>query len=320
MSELKRTTSRQAAPNDAEKSQKPRDRVVVLRERIRSVRPDDGQSTASLRLAIATVAAAVSVLGIWTLGFIGFRLGVAPLFGVPDLLAEPGGGLATGVLMVLWAPMTIFRAGLHQPVALVLGFALLTLPAGLLPLVRPLVPNGPRPKPGILALNAFGAFVAIFFAGLVVSWTVWPGRLDLLAALPVSTDRISLWRNELFAIAGLDLFAALATLLWAILVLRLAIPRWLRWLSGAIVFFALGVALVSTSISNAAVTHLHTSRAVIARQETNALLLGSTREHSVLLWVNGETLQITLEPPQALVITGRQSVVEFAENGIGSAD
>lgn len=313
MSELKRTTSRQGSSSAKEGArEKSPDRVVVLRERIRSVRPEDGQSSAALRLAIATVAAAVSVLGIWTLGFIGFRLGVAPLFGVPDLLAEPGGGLATGVLMVLRAPMTIFRGGLHQPVALVVGFALLTLPAGLLPLVRPLVPNGPRPKPGILALNAFGAFVAIFFAALVVAWTVWPQRLDLFASLPNSIDRIGLWRNELFAIAALDLFAAIAMLLWAILVLRLAIPSWLRWLAGAIAFFALGVALVSTSISNAVVTHLHTPRAVVARAETDALLLGSTREHSVLLRVSGMALRITLEPPQAFQITGRRSVVSFA--------
>ena len=43
------------------------------------------------------------------MGYLGFRLGFAPMVRMPELLAEPGEGLATGTMMLISVPSVILR-------------------------------------------------------------------------------------------------------------------------------------------------------------------------------------------------------------------
>lgn len=302
-------------------------RVLLLRERPRSVRPESDTAVAGVRLAFVVAVAACSVLGLWTLGFLGFRLGAAPAFGVPDLLAEPGQGLATGVAMVMRSPEAIFRAALAQPLWLIAGFIAIAIPASLLPLARPAVRGGPPPSTVLLGLSATGAAVAMIAAAGIATWFVSPLRGAWLAtlataestsgatagatSLPSVADTADRWISNLSIVAGVDLMLVIGAVLWMVVVLRLAIAPWLRWLAGTIVAAALAIALVGWSISAATAAHVHGTRMVITTTDGDALLLGSTREHLVLLRRVDGTLRVDLREPTDLSVSGHTTLAEF---------
>ncbi len=77
-----------------------RTRVLLVRQPVKSVRRSDEPDRSSFRLAIGVIVAVGVVAVVWLMGYVGYRLGFAPLVRVPELLGEPGGGLATGTLMV----------------------------------------------------------------------------------------------------------------------------------------------------------------------------------------------------------------------------
>lgn len=287
-------------------------RVLLLRERIRAVRDDTGPGAAALRLGLIAASVAGAVLGIWTLGYLGFRLGVAPILGATEILGEPGEGLATGALAVLRAPMAVLGAGLAQPGLLIAGFVMIAIPASLLPLARPMVRGGPRPSDVESRLSAAGAAAAIFFAALLVAWSASPLRRGWVGPMPATIADSAAWTAGIDAAAGIDLLAAVTAVLWAIVVLRFAIPTWLRWLSGAVVYFALMVVLISTATSNAVAAHVDLPRAVVRveGEPSESLLLGYTREHAVLLSVENGKPRSTLVVASRMPIVGRRSLRE----------
>lgn len=314
MSKHARPSSPSPGPVRQVGAERPGDRrILLLRERIRSVRDGHdhlGPGAAALRLGVVAASVVGAVLGVWTLGYLGFRLGVAPMLGATEILGEPGEGLATGTLAVLRAPLAIFHAGLAQPGLLVAGFVMIVIPASLVPLAQPTVRGGPRPSPTEARLSAAGASAAIFFAALLVAWSASPLRRGWVGPIPATIADGPAWTAGIDAAAGIDLLAAVTAVLWAVLVLRLAIPAWLRWLSGAIVYFALAVVLVSTAISNAMAAHVDLPRAVVrAPAETSeALLLGYTREHAVLFTVGDGGPHNVLIAAERLPITGHRSL------------
>ncbi|MFO0873104.1 MAG: hypothetical protein U0575_03920 [Phycisphaerales bacterium] len=323
------------APPAASDTKPPR--MVLLRERIRSVRDESGPGRAALRLASVVAAAAGAVLGVWTLGYLGFRLGVAPTLGATDLLGEPGEGLATGALVVLRAPTAIFRAGLAQPAMLVAGFVAIAIPAAILPLARPGVRGGPRASRTEAGLSAAGAALAMLFAAILVAWSAASMRRGWLGPIPHDTAQTADWANGLDTAAGVDLLAAATATLWAVLVLRLAIPAWLRWLAGATTFFALAVVLIGAGTSNAIAAHVALPRAVVlvagdasvpaaidpgsddgaaappasGAELREALLLGYTRGHTLLLEVDDSTPRTELVVAERLPIVGQRSIREM---------
>ncbi len=286
---------------------------MVLRDRPRQLRPESEVAIAGLRLALAVATAAGGVLAIWVLGHLGFRLGAAASLGVPDLLAEPGQGLATGATMLMRSPQSIYLAALAEPLWIVLGFVAIALPASLLPLARPLVRGGPPASPAVLGLSAFGAALAALAGAGGVAWIASPVRSSWLTAMPATIAEAPEWVERLSIAAGIDLMLAIAMILWMIVALRLAIAPWLRWLTGSIVGAAVAIVLVGWAVSAATAANVHRPRLVVGTPGGEALLLGGTREHMVILRVAGAETALELRRPVDLQVRGRTSVARFIE-------
>lgn len=248
----------------------------------------------------------------WVFGYLGFRLGVAPSLGVPELLAEPGEGLATGTAMMLRIPVAIFRLALHEPLLIVLGFAAMALPAAGIAAARPIRRGAPRPTAGVVTLAVLATIIAITFAVAQVLWTLSPLRHASLPPLPVAADSIETWASALDLIAGIDMLALAAMVLWCVLMPRLPSPQWLRLLGTVLVLFATSIALVGAAVSGATAAHAHLPRSVVRSESApSALLLGYTRNHTALLRsVDGTTMIILTDGNEQLTVTDRQSIIE----------
>ena len=83
---------------------------------------------------------------VWLLGHVGFRLGFAQVIEVTDLRGEFDDGLIAGVIMLIKAPALVIKAGVAQPVWLMVGFLMIAIPAAGLSAARPRVPRG-EPSP-----------------------------------------------------------------------------------------------------------------------------------------------------------------------------
>ena len=76
-------------------------KLLLVRQPVKSVRKGDLGDRMPVRLSIGLIVAVGIVGAVWLIGHLGYRLGFAPIVRVPELLGEPGGGLATGTMVVI---------------------------------------------------------------------------------------------------------------------------------------------------------------------------------------------------------------------------
>lgn len=225
---------------------------------IKSVRRSDEADRAPMRLAIGVIAAIGTAAAVWLIGHLGFRLGFAPLVDVPQLLGRPGGGLATGTIMLISIPRVIILAGMAEPGWLMLAFVLIAVPAAGISASKPRVPGGPRQSPVAIVFSYAGAIGAALNALAVIWWTASAARNSRISELPLDPGRAVEWLTRLQSVAGLDVLAVVASALWVVLVMRLAIPLWLRAITASASFFTLVVVTVAMSMSNGATALVQT--------------------------------------------------------------
>ena len=118
-------------------------------------------------------------------------------------------------------------------------------------------------------------------------------------------------------IAGLDVLAVVAATVWVVLVMRLAIPLWLRSITAAASLFALVVVIVAMSMSNAAAAQIQTFRSVVFLDDGSIdtrLLLGYTERHVATLRINEDITIVELHDRSSMMtVIGRQSIVGTLE-------
>ena len=118
-------------------------------------------------------------------------------------------------------------------------------------------------------------------------------------------------------IAGLDVLAVVAATVWVVLVMRLAIPLWLRSITAVASLFALVVVIVAMSMSNAAVAQIQTFRSVMFLDDGSIdtrLLLGYTERHVATLRIDQDITIVELHDRSSLMtVIGRQSIVGALE-------
>jgi hypothetical protein len=310
----------------------PKTKILLVRQPVKSVRRSDEPDRTPLRLAIGIVVVLGIVGAVWLMGHLGLRLGFAPTMHVPDLLNEPGGGLACGVMMLLAMPGLIFRAGMEQPMALMLGFVLVAIPAAGLSAARPLVPGGPRPS----TLAATGAIAGALAAGVNAAALVWwcasPLRSTFVRDLPGLVSGFDRWRSDLQLASGLDLLAVVSAALWAVLAMRLPVPLWLRSLCMSASSFALAVTLGSMSASVATGALLDVPRAVIASSDGDdasapsisggrGLVLGETRHQLAVLVIANDVVLVELRNrPATITAAGSESITGFVRGALPGED
>ena len=179
MTKLARTTPRPAPV----RTPQPRTKLVVVRRPARPAQAVHHDRTA-LRLAIGVIVTTGVVGVIWLLGYLGFRLGFSTLLGVPELSGTMGQGLLSGAMMVITLPQVIIKAGMAQPMWLMLLFVLMALPAGGLSAARPLPRGGPAVPQFVKVMSAMACGLAGVNALALVWWTASPIRQQLLGLLP----------------------------------------------------------------------------------------------------------------------------------------
>ena len=237
-------------------------KILLVRQPVKSVRKSDEPNRDALRLAYGVVIGVGSLAALWLMGYLGFRLGFAPAVRVPDLLVEGAGGLAAGVMMLISLPGTILISGMEQPMWLMLGFAMIAIPAAILGAVKPALPGGPKPKSEVVVLSFTGAIFAAINAAAVVWWAASPLRAGYIDGLPFSPMAAEQWLTKLQTAGGMDALAAIAAALWVIVIMRLSIPVWLRALSASTCFFGLAVIATAMAMSNVTVSQLTLGRPV----------------------------------------------------------
>lgn len=294
----------------------PRTRVVLVRQPVKSVRPMDHPDRAPFALALAAIATAGGVGAVWLLGHLGFRLGWATLVRLPGLSDDPFGALATGVLLLLSLPHAVITAGLAGPEMLMLGFALIAVPAAALGAAKPRTPGGPRPAPVVTFFATFAAALAGVNAMAVVAWVVSPQRLARLGELPLLPEDVTGWGADLEVAAGLDTLVFAAAVLWVVLIFRLPVVRWLRVLAAVAAIFALAVITVALAASAAAAVQARTPRPVAHAADSGPiegrLLLGTVAGRPALLSVEERVVVIDLPADRPdLTVFRMQSLVEF---------
>ena len=93
----------------------PRTKLLVVRQAAKSVRHRDQPDRTPMRLAIGVIVTIGVIGAVWLMGYLGFRLGFAPIVGVPELMGGPGGSLAIGTMMLIRIPAVILQAGMAEP-------------------------------------------------------------------------------------------------------------------------------------------------------------------------------------------------------------
>ena len=275
------------------------------------------QPTSGLHLGVIVAVGVIAL--VWLMGYLGYRLGFAGLIRVPDLIGEPGSGLATGAMIVIGIPRMVVSAGLEHPIALFLGFTAIAIPAGALGAARPTVPGGPRHKPAVTLIANIGATAAMLAGAGLIWWTSSPARLDLLQALPADPAGAEMWRAGVETAAGLDVLGMVAAALWLVLVYRLPIALWFRVLAATSAFFTLVVMIVATSISNGSAAHLASVRShgTITTADGAAagaprLVIGSTPHHTVTLVNSNGVATVELRSlDETVQVSRRESIVGF---------
>lgn len=312
MPNIARTTPRPAARANVPPA---KTKILLVRQPVKSVRPGDEPSRAGLRLAYGVVTALGVIAALWLLGDLGFRLGFAPAVRVPDLNVEGGSALAVGVFMLFSLPQTILETGMAEPMWLMLGFALIAIPAAILGAVKPVAPGGPRPRAEVVALSIIGAIFAAMNAAVMVSWTVSPLRANLLTELPLAALGTDQWLTKLRLAGGMDALGTAAAALWVVVIMRLAIPLWLRVLTASACFFGLAVIAVAMAMSNVAASQLTAPRSIAFFEDESVdahLVLGHTSHGVALMRVQQNGIMVDVRGrPMDLNIIGRDSIIGF---------
>jgi hypothetical protein len=305
-----------AAPKPSES----RTKILLVRPAagLRSVRRIDEPDRTALRLAIGVIVAIGVVAAVWLMGYLGFRLGFAPLLDVPQLEIAFGNGLVTGTIMLISIPQLIILAGVEKPLWMMLGFVMIAIPAAGLAAAKPRAPGGPRPSSVALVFSYTGAVLAVVDAMVLTWWTASGIRLASFRGLPFHPADAETWLSSLRTVAGLDALGVIAAAVWVVLVLRLAIPLWLRALSASASFFALAVVTVAVSASSAAVAHLQLPRSEVFIDDGSVhtrLLLGFTpRQVATLRMDEGGAIVELHDRSMMMTVIGRRSVVGMLED------
>ncbi len=298
-----------------------RTRILLVRPTggIKSVRKSDEPDRAAFKLALGVIIAVGIVAGVWLLGYIGFRMGFAPLIDVPQLQVDPGAGLVTGTMMLISIPRVIILAGVAQPLWLMLGFGLIAIPAAGLSAAKPRAPGGPRPTSAALVFSYSGAIAAAVNTLVVIWWIASPIRMSRIDQMRVDPRDTAQWLDDLTSVAGMDVLAVIASATWVVLVMRLAIPLWLRALAATASFFTLIVVTVAMSMSNATVAELQKPRSEVFLEDgsiTSRLLLGSTpgRLATMRIGTASDVAIVELhEHVGAMTVVGRRSIIGLLE-------
>jgi hypothetical protein len=291
-----------------------RTRIFLVRQPARSVRPEDAPNPLPVRLAIGVIVGVGTIILSWLIGVIGIRLGFAPLIHLPGIDVSLTEGLATTVLIVMAVPATIIRTGIEHPLLMMLCYALIALPGGCLAGVRSSTPGGPKPHPLSTVFAYTVAVTSAVQACLLVWWVVSPFRSGLIAPLPFQATEVAAWLTSMRVVAGLDVLAVTIAALWVVLIMRVAIPLWLRSLCVPAAFVALAFVTVSMSITAATVAQAQTPRTMIEDSGGSAqLMIGAFAAQYAVMSRSGDEIVIELQssPPSSRVV-GRQSIVEFA--------
>ncbi len=297
-----------------------RTKILLVRQPVRSVRQSDEPDGRGLRLAVGVTATVGLLGGLWVMGFLGFRLGFAPAVRVPELMGGLGDGLATGTIMMISIPRVIIRAGMAEPGWLMAGFALIAVAAAGISAVGPRTPGGPRPSAAAVTFSRAGAIGAAINTFLLIWWTGSGLRNGKVGDLPFELEpqNTALWVDNLRTVAGLDVLAVIAAAVWVVLVLRLAIPVWLRVIAATASFFALGVVMVAMAMSNAAAAQIEAPRSLVFLGDGSlgaALLLGFTPHHAATLRVDAGAAVVELhDRSTVMTVIGRQSIVGRLED------
>jgi hypothetical protein len=304
-----------AAPKPSE----PRTKVLLVRPAagIKSVRRSDEPDRTALRLAIGVIVALGVVAAVWLMGYLGYRLGFAPLVDVPHLEIDLGSGLVTGTIMLISIPHLIILAGVEKPAWLILGFVLIAIPAAGLAAAKPRAPGGPRPSSAALVFSYAGGVLAAVNALILTWWTASGIRLASFEGLPFHPADAEAWLTSLRTVAGLDAVGVIASAVWVVLVMRLAIPVWLRALSASASFFALVVVTVAVSASSAAVAQLQVPRSEVFLDDGSVhtrLLLGFTPRQVATLRIDEGGAVVELhDRSMMMTVIGRRSIVGMLE-------
>lgn len=330
MPNLARTNKRSQPPVAASAA---KTKILLVRQPVKSVRQTDQPDRTALHLAIGVIAAAGVIAVVWLLGFLGFQLGFAHLMRVPDLQVETGGGIATGTLMLIGLPQVILQAGIAEPGWLMVAFVMIAIPGASLGAIKPHTAGGPKPKQAFVILSFTGAIVACLNAVALIWWTISPLRMQYIAEIPADPSLAVKWLESLQTAAGLDALAVIAASIWVVVVMRVAIPRWLRGLAASACFFTLVVVALAMAMTNASVAQIGLDRSVVFVDEDSLqprLLLGSTQHQIATLMVDqmqrvGSTgssasefrsvVELT-DRPSKLMVFERKNIVQFLrENG-----
>lgn len=295
-----------------------RAKVVLIRQPVKSVRQGDQRDPVTLRIVLSLVGGLGAIACVWLVGYLGYRLGYGPAVRVPELVGDPGGGLATGTLMLAAFPRLILQAGLAEPMWLMIGFLMIALPAGVLTAAKPTEPGGPKLHPSMVTLAYCAAALAGAAAGLIIWWSASSFRLTMMGELPADPAEALTWAESTQTAAGLDLLAVIAAVLWMVLCFRLPIVLWSRVLAAAATIFALAVVTISMASSGAAAAQLNLDRSIclVGYDEMDrCLMLGSTRDHLVLLLVSdGQTVVELRDTAMSMeVLAEQRSIIEFLD-------
>lgn len=295
-----------------------RTKVLLVRQPVKSVRKSDEPDRMMVRLMFGVLAAIGSAAAVWLIGHVGFRLGFAPLIGLPELRSAPGEGLVTGMLMLIAAPRVILQAAIEQPMWLLIAFGLLAIPAAGLSAAKPRSPGGPP----LSNLAVTASHAAVILGGLntiaLTWWTVSPQRSMLVAELPFHVTEATQWLRDLQTAAGMDLLAWVAAALWVVLAFRLPVALWLKALLATATFFALIVVTVAMAVTNGSSAHIETGRSLCLVENDSAqwrLMLGHVGDQTATLQIAADAATVELvQPGESVVVIGSRSIIdEFEE-------
>jgi len=303
----------------------PRTKVLLVRQP--SARPAqriEHREKTPTRLAIGVIVAIGAVAAIWLLGFLGWRLGFAPILRVRDLLAEPSGGLATGAIMLINVPRVILQSGMNQTPGFMLAFLLIAIPGACLAAVKTYPPGGPRVPSIVFLFACIGAAASALNGIALIWWTVSSVRNAMLRELPIFAADAEAWLGDLQTVSGLDVLATVCAACWVVLVMRLPVPLWLKALATTFAMFTLVVVAVAMSKSNVTVAQLQATRSVFWADDGGVdagLLFGSTREHFAVLRLqrgigadgtpNHAIVIELIDQPNILRVIETNSIVDF---------
>jgi hypothetical protein len=318
MPNIARTTPRPAARPIAQQA-RGRTKVLLVRQPVKSVRQSDHPDRLPVKLAIGVIIVIGVLVTVWLMGYLGYRMGFARLIRVPELVGEGGGGIVTGAMMLLSMPISILQAGIDQPLWMMLGFALISIPAASLGAIQPSAPGGPRPKPVVVVTSFIGAITGALTSLVLLWWSLSPLRAGWIGVLPVEPAQVARWMSDLQIAAGLDALGLITAALWAVVIMRLTIPVWLRALTGTACFFTLSVMIVTTAASNVAVSQFTAPRPVFISSDdaTNQprVLIGFTPRHAATLEVsNGAALVQLADHPTIVSVHDTRSIAAFLQD------